>query len=233
MIGPVNNMKKIFVKTHLGLGDNIVCNGMMRKLSEDYHGYEVHCASKTHNFENVKFMYRDNPNIHVHMLDDMEVESHLMGNFYEQVFNCSASYDEYILYGDDIFYKKIGMDPLVRKNKFYLDRDYNKEMLLYNKIIDEIGSEDFIFIHEKKDENILVNKNKINSNLPIVYAEKHYGIFELLTLIEKAKQVHIISSSFLSFFMTKKYNENTFAHMYADRKELINIVRKNNIEVIK
>jgi len=165
-------MKKIFVKTHLGLGDNIVCNGMIRKISEDYTDYEVHCAAKPHNFENIKYMYRDNTNIHVNDLDDLMMKSHLSNNSYEKVFDCSSGYVGYIEYGDDVFYKTIGMDPMVRKNNFYLERDYNKELLLYNKIIDEIGSEDFIFIHEKKEENKLINRKKINNSLPIVYAEK-------------------------------------------------------------
>jgi len=226
-------MNKIFVKTHLGLGDNIVCNGMIRKISESYPDYEIHCASKSHNFENVHFMFRDNSKIKVLEMDDNGVQDHLSKNKYDIFVNCSLpSYQNYINHGDDSFYLQIQMDPSVKKQYFYLERDFNSELDLYKKLTDEIGTEDYIFIHEKPNENKLVDRNKIRNDLKIITAKPEYKIFDFLTIIERAKEVHVISSCFLSLFMTKKYNDKTFAHMYVDRFELSGIVKKNNIDII-
>jgi hypothetical protein len=81
-------------------------------------------------------------------------------------------------------------------------------------------------------KNILIDRDKIKNNLPIVTAKPEYSFFDLLYLIEMTKEVHVISSCFLSFFMVKKINKNIFAHMYADRSYLSEMIKKNNIEVI-
>ena len=85
---------------------------------------------------------------------------------------------------------------------------------------------------EKQEQNIVIDRNKLQSDLPIIFAKSDYSFFDLLTIIEKAQEVHIISSCFLSFFMVKKLNIKTFAHMYADRSELTEMVKKNGIDVI-
>ena len=229
------NIKKIFVKHHLGLGDCIIHNGMVRKISEDYPDYEIYCASKTHNYKNISFMFKDNPKINVLDMDDNGVDEHLSQTNYDKIisshFDSGApySYDEY---GDDAFYLKVGIDPLIKTTHFYVERDYDKETDLYNKLTNEIGSEDYIFIHEKPEQNIIIDREKINLKLPIISAKPEYDFFDLLKIIENAKEVHIISSCFLSFFMVKKINPKTYAHMYCDRLYLSDMIRNNDIEVI-
>ena len=89
-----------------------------------------------------------------------------------------------------------------------------------------------MFVHEKKDNQILIDRNKIGTDLPVVVAEPEYGIFELLKVIENAKSVHVVSSCFLSLFMCKKYNENFFAHMYCDRAFITPYIQQHEINVI-
>lgn len=228
-------MKKIFVKHHLGLGDCIIHNGMVRKILEDNKDSKVYCSCKNHNYENIKYMYRDSPNIIVLNMDDSETNNHLKSTHYDQI--VSSHFDDgtdygYNIHGDDAFYLNVGMNPKIKKTHFFIDRDLNREKKLYNKIINEIGSEEYIFIHEKPEQNIVIDRNKIKNNLPIVTAKPDYSFFDLLYVIEMAKEVHVISSCFLSFFMVKKINKNIFAHMYTDRIELSNMVKNNDINII-
>ena len=72
----------------------------------------------------------------------------------------------------------------------------------------------------------------MEQGLPIITADSKYGIFELLKVIEMAKSVNIISSSFLSLMMCKKYNENVIAHMYCDRQFISPYVNKHNIKTL-
>jgi hypothetical protein len=227
--------KKIFVKNHLGLGDCIAHNGMVRKILHDDPNCEVYIASKIHNYENISFMYRDNTSIKILKLDDLETNQHLMHNKYDKIisshFEGEPNY-EYLEIGDDAFYTKTGFDPKVRREFFFIERDYEKEINLYKKLTSEIGTEDYIFIHEKPEQNIVINREKIKTNLPIIYAKSEYGFFDLLTIIEKAKEVHVISSCFLSYLMIDKINEKVYAHMYADRSDLTNMIKYNNIDVV-
>ena len=206
-------MKKIFVKHHLGLGDCIIHNGMVRKILEDNKDSKVYCSCKNHNYENITYMYRDSPNIIVLNMDDSETNNHLKSTHYDQI--VSSHFDDgtdygYNIHGDDAFYLKVGMNPKIKKTHFFIDRDLNREKKLYNKIINEIGSEEYIFIHEKPEQNIVIDRNKIKNNLPIVTAKPDYSFFDLLYVIEMAKEVHVISRCFLSFFMVKKINSVLF-----------------------
>ncbi len=49
---------KLFVYLHQGMGDLIVHNGMIRKLSEDYPDYQIYVPSVNQNFNNVEYMFR-------------------------------------------------------------------------------------------------------------------------------------------------------------------------------
>ena len=228
--------RTIFVKTHLGMGDNIVHNGMIRKIAKENSDCEIFTAAKHYYFDNVKYMYRDVPNINVvSVVEDNGLQHHMKTNNYDQIisthFGDSVPY-RYEKYFDNAFYMMIGMDPKVKIDYFHLDRDSNLEDEVYKKLITDKGIEDYVFVHEKKDNQILIDRNKIGTDLPVVVAEPEYGIFELLKVIENAKSVHVVSSCFLSLFMCKKYNENFFAHMYCDRAFITPYIQQHEINVI-
>ena len=54
-------MREAFFMLHLGLGDHIICNGILRKLPESYD--IVHIPVKRHNFLNVQDMFKDDNGI--------------------------------------------------------------------------------------------------------------------------------------------------------------------------
>ena len=56
-----------YVYHHLGLGDSILCNGLVRHFAEKLG--KVSIFSKRHNYDSLKFMYRDEPNITVIPVD--------------------------------------------------------------------------------------------------------------------------------------------------------------------
>jgi hypothetical protein len=226
--------KKVFIKHHLGLGDAIVHNGMVRKIFEEKN-CDIFLASKFTNIDNVRFMYRDNPRINVvGVNNDDEMNQLINNNQYDEII--SSHFDtgrlRYDLDFDDSFYKIVDMDPNVKKEYFHIERNQNKENEVFDTLVTKKDIDRYIFLHEKPTENILIDRNKIRNDLPIIYADKQFKTFDLLKIIENAEECHIISSSFLSLFMCKKYNKNVFAHMYADRIELKDYIIKNNIQVI-
>ena len=108
-------MKKIFVKHHLGLGDSIAHNGMIRKIFEDNEPCEIYCSAKPNFHHNISFMYRDNPNIKVLKMDDNETNRHLENFKYDQVISShfdSGSDFSYEKFGDDAFYLKSRATPM-------------------------------------------------------------------------------------------------------------------------
>jgi len=221
---------KIFIDHHLGMGDTIVHNGLVRKISEENPDDEVYVLSKFQYFENVKFMYRDNKKIVVISNSDTnfnDLKFDIKISTYLSEFN-------YDCYFDDAFYMTAKMNPEVKKEYFYLFRDENRENEVFEQLITSQGIVDYTFLHEKKDGGIRIDRNRIETKLPIVCASEEYSIFDLLKVIENAKSVNLISSAFLSLMMCKKYNKNIFAHMYCDngRKHISSYVEKHNINVL-
>lgn len=191
---------------------------------------------KLHNIDNVRFMYRDNQNIKVvEINNDTEMDTYILTNRFDKIISSFLIGQKTFNYSkdfDDGFYLMSGYDPKIKHDYFYLERDINEENRVYQELIDDNNISDYIFLHEKKDENITIDRDKINNDLPIIYADKKYKTFSLLKVIENAKECHIISSSFLSLLMCYKINNNVFAHMYSDRSELSDYVNKNGIKII-
>jgi hypothetical protein len=227
---------KIFVKHHLGMGDSVVHNGMIRKIAEDNPNSEIHIAAKHHYYNNVVFMFRDNPRIKVKsVLNDGEMENFIKNENFDKIIsshfcdNMGYSYEKYF---DDSFYLIVGMDPKIKQDYFHIERDYELEEKVYNELIVSKGIHDYHFVHEKNEENIRINRELLKPDYPIITAEPQYEMFSLLKVIENAKSVNIISSSFLSLMMCKKYNENVIAHMYCDRQFISPYVNKHNIKTL-
>ena len=135
-------------------------------------------------------------------------------------------------YFDDAFYMLVGMDPKIIQDYVHIERDYELEEKVYNELIVSKGIHDYHFVHEKNEENIRINRELLKPDYPIITAEPQYEMFSLLKVIENAKSVNIISSSFLSLMMCKKYNENVIAHMYCDRQFISPYVNKHNIKTL-
>jgi hypothetical protein len=218
------------------MGDLIVHNGLIRKLSEDYPDYQIYVPSVNQNFNNVEYMFRDDEKITVvNVIDEDNMNRMRYNGDFDKIISThhgegvSYSYDKYF---DDSFYLKIQMDPKVKQDYFYLKRDYELENNTFDEMISSKNITDYIFIHEKRDQRVLINRDFLDPNLPIITADNKYSFFSLLKVIENAKSVHLISSSFLSLMLCKKYNQNVFAHMYADRMALSPYIRGHNIEVI-
>ena len=59
----INNIKKdsFIAYTHLGLGDHIVCNGLLNHFSEFFK--EIYLPVKSRDFDNISYLYKNNPKI--------------------------------------------------------------------------------------------------------------------------------------------------------------------------
>lgn len=221
-------MKNMLINHHAGMGDFIVNNGLVRKFAEDYPDYHIYLLGQKQYLENINFMYRDNEMIKTLPLADKETEKFLANTKFDKNISIDLSVCKYNYryYVDDAFYLCAGLNPEIKTTHFKLDRDYDREISLYNEIINEIGTDEFNFVHGG------VNPKRIDNDFPWVHASIKYKMFDLLFTIEKAREVHVISSSFLSLLTVKKYNTKSFAHMYAGRSELSPYIEKCGITVL-
>lgn len=189
------NVKYIY--HHLGLGDHIILNGLVRTLIEDGTTYYLFC--KSHNEQSVKFMYRDLPNLKLIVADtDHEVDHFLRKIHSNNIIKIGFEYfnlyskDEYF---DRTFYSQFDLPIQTRWEKFKVDRDLDTELRLFESLGVEKGN--YIFLQDDLSRGFVINPDFIrDKSLPIIKPHRTNTIFDWCTVIENAAEIHCICSSF-------------------------------------
>lgn len=216
-------MSIIYIYHHLGLGDHFLCNGIVRTYAEKYD--RVFLFAKPHNADNVAYMYRDNPNIKIIPKDDAEVRTFINQNPFlkflivgikpEWFAKFNAGYFETFDHG---FYIAADVPIEDKWNKFYYERDLEKEKdTFYNKLGLKDG-EEYLFVHDDQERGRFFKNEFIDKGIKIIRATDHkdIGIFDFLYTIENAKEVHVMNSSFSCLLDTMQIkHDNLFYHQYA------------------
>jgi hypothetical protein len=196
-----------YIYHHLGLGDHIICNGLVRTITSDGNDYCLFV--KEHNLESVKFMYRDLKNLSFIVGDDI-----FCNNFLVDI-------DDKIIIGfntlpdkswDELFYYQVGVGFSKRWEMFKVVRDFDRELYLYNKL--NPNNDEYILIHSKGSDNIdRIDYTLLNNNIKKIYVENHTGnMFDYLTLVENAKEIHCIESSFQVMVDSFTINNDIYFH---------------------
>lgn len=228
----------LYIYHHLGLGDHIICNGLVRYMAESYE--KVFLFSKPHNIKNIKVMYKDNPRITILSYDDRQVREfinmfsvykfmivgHHISEFFKKVDDVSINKTF-----DQLFYEDQKIPFEYKWDKFFVERDLKREREVYYDIYGLDDNSEFIFVHESNDYLPLIKD--INTSIQKITPDnKEISIFDYLYLIEKAKEVHVVNSSFMNLIdCIQLRNDNLFYHEYA--RPNINTVLKLNWKILK
>ena len=216
-----------YIYHHLGLGDHIICNGLVREVIQPTEEYSLFV--KSHNLESVSFMFKDLKNLNFMQGDDNDVRTFLkekkiknsdliIAGFYRHPM--SKSFDE-------SFYLQNNLDFKLRWESFKVQRDHDREKKIFDKF--EIIENEYIFIHDDKTRNYEIDDLELNpKNLKIVRPSKDIteNIFDYCLLIEKSIESHFIDSSFrLMNDSLGLKKENIFYHI-----NMKNGIRRNSNE---
>jgi hypothetical protein len=216
VIGLANNTYNMkYIYHHLGLGDHIICNGLVRSLIRENETYTMFV--KGHNKKTVEFMYRDLKNLNFMVANDYDVK-----RFFNQN-NISES--DKIIAGftwisgsksfDESFYLQNDVPISKRWEKFYVNRDLSKEKELFYKF--DVVEGNYVFIHDDSTRNYNINEDLIiNKNLKIVRPVLGLteNVFDYCYLMQNSLESHFIDSSFrLIFDSLKLRNTNIFYHI--------------------
>lgn len=217
-------MNSIYIYHHLGMGDHLLCNAIIRTYTEKYD--KVYNFVKPQNVKNVAYMYRDNKKIRPIALDDADVKFFMQmnpSNKYLIVgvtpqwfhnFNVLKIYETF----DHGFYVAANVPFEDKWNRFYFERDTEKEKdAFYNKLGLK-DDEPFLFVHDDPERNRHFRKEFIDKGIktirPVDY--KNIGLFDFIYTIEKANEVHVMNSSFSCLIDTMQIKTNKlFLHEYA------------------
>jgi hypothetical protein len=199
-----------YIYHHLGLGDHIICNGLVRHFCDLYNEVSVFC--KTNNYENIVCMFSDDDRIKIIPLkDDNEVISYITNNKLHNNL-IKVGFDR-LWYGNpktfDIgFYNTANIPFEYRFTKFKFERDFNLEKQIMNEL--NPTGEDYIFVHDDKPRGFSIDMNKIRKDLKVIENDIKYNLFHMLGVIENAKEVHLMQSSFKDFINSFRLDKPSF-----------------------
>ena len=213
----------LYIYHHLGLGDHFDCNGMVRYMLETSGFDSVGVFCKSNYFAMVDYMYRDTDKIKVIEVDkdnevqdvykfilDNGVERNLLKVGYEY-YHCLPEKEKASKNCWEIFYEQVEVPYEVRHTYFHVERDQTEEQRVMQKLNPE--GRDFVFTHDDPSRGFILDKSHIlDSNLHVIENDVSENIFHLLSVVEQAKEIHCMESSFKTLIDIYAKQENIFFH---------------------
>ena len=213
-------MSSILVYHHLGLGDHIICHGIIREYCKKFQRVGLFCLP--HNYASVSFMFRDLANLSIIVNDNFGAKTFIKKNQTTKEFqktiiigfkNLSRTSREPL---EKQFYKLAGVSFEKKWENFFVKRDHEREVDMLKK--SGVESQ-YAFIHEDASRGYIIDRGKISKNLHIFSSDRSAteNIFDYCSIIEKAKEIHLIDSSFMFLVEHLNYinpHQKLFIHRY-------------------
>jgi len=214
-------MSKLFIHHHLGLGDHLDCNGMVRYILKHGSYDKVSVFSKSNYFSMISYMYRDTDDINVleiskedeygdvkRIVSENEGELLVIGHQFYPGKQAELSQDKNCW---EFFYEQIQVPHQVRYDYFHVERDPEEEQRVFNKL--NPTNEPYIFIHEDAARGFLLNRDHfLNKNLKIIENDVTENIFHFTKILEEAQEIHCMESSFKTLIDFYCKQDNIFYH---------------------
>lgn len=212
---------------HMGLGDHLYTNGMIRYYLQTY---EVNLLCKKIYHNTLKDLYSDySEKINIISFDSDDKAINFFNNFNHQ-------YDLKITFGD--FAPNFMKDSNTFDESFYkqLNIPYEYRWSMFKApIINSIKSPEkkYIFIHDDPERNLCINDKYLNNSYLFYKPQKNTNFFSYHEILLNAEEIHCMDSSFAAYvdhipeFKSKK----KILHRYI-RKYSRNPFMKNNWEFI-
>jgi hypothetical protein len=203
-------MSDIFIYQHLGLGDHIVCNGVVRELVKKHN--RTCLLVKEHNFISVSSMFKDLDMSYIVVKDDATAHAYITNTKIDTLFKIGHEKLDLKKNFDRSFYEESGIEFEKRWSSWYIPRDLNREQQLFNHF--GLKENEYIFVHD--DARFPIKNELLPNNLPIVKPILGVtpNIFDYLTILEKAKEIHCIASTFMFIIDSINTCDKIVVHRY-------------------
>jgi hypothetical protein len=184
----IHIMSNLYILHHLGLGDHIICNGMIRYLYKKLQ-QPIVLVVKQRNLNNVKRMYCDCTWLSFITSEDFsKLDKKLINHKHirlEKTFG-KRQFDQSFYLFADVPFKE-------RWDSFFIERDRIQENILYNSL--NLPNKFILCSNECSNKKFDIY---LNTNLPIIYVRKldiEKSFFDWMSVIESAQEIHCIDSA--------------------------------------
>ncbi len=195
-----------FIHHHLGLGDHIACNAIVRHLYDKFvNQYKsIKLAVKHHNVSSVSQLYRD-INIELYPVygDNDCAPMYQKDNYIKIGFNHC-----HLPKWEKSFYDQMEFNYSYRYSNFHISRDLDREKALENKLK---LPKNFAFCNT--DCSIGSFDLPVQTNLPLVrMSPMTDSLFDWVGVLHKASEIHTVDTSI--FQLIKQLNLNVKKYFY-------------------
>lgn len=204
---------------HLGLGDHIVCNGLVRHFAETD---DILLICKNKNYNNVQFMYRNNSKITIHKVEnDIEAKEFCDSQHSIKVlkigFAVGAEKHTKCLW-DENFYKNANIDFEYSWSKFFVNPDLDRCKKVFKEL--NPNNESYIFVHSIDSTNTdRIDYSVIDQSKKKILSNPNIAFFDYYYIIQRASEIHCIDSSFKHLVDRIPTAGKLFYHKLANPKE--------------
>lgn len=225
----------IYIIPHQGLGDILCTNGLIRYLIEmnpDAKKYYLFCIDM--HIKTVRFQFRDLKKLKIIRIsnnektEQKEIENHIkkqnkeyeiikIGHeFYNPSLNLNPYKKKYPWHCCVGFYKQFGLPYKLRFEKTFWKRDYKREKKLLKKLTK--NDHNYVFVHDDIKRGIKIDTSKISNKYKIIRNDTRNLVFDYGLILENAKELHFMESSFRQFTETLKIKTKKL-FLYKDDRE--------------
>ncbi len=185
---------QVVIHHHLGLGDLIICNGIINLLSEKFE--KIYIPSLEKNLSHTKYLYSENQKVKIFKINKNKEIYGYKPSIEKLRIGFEKNYGKFNV----SFYKQLKLPYSNSFDFFKLPDNKEDENKLFEHLMNFYNIEkDYILVHRTSSQGQV--DLKISNEIPIVYVEKNSDIFNNIFLykkvIQNAKQIHCIDSSFL------------------------------------
>jgi hypothetical protein len=219
----------LYIYHHLGLGDCFDLNAAVRILLDQHNLERVYVFCKRKFEKIISYMYRDNTSIIVLPIDadtyEQEVKnvSTTIGNDPNFLI---IGHNNYQAHGGrekelgkacaELFYEQIGIPFERRFTDWKFERDLLEEERVFNKL--NPTGEDYIFVHHDPSRGFTIPDKKIfdiyGKSVKLVYNDMSENPLHFFKILEEAKQIHSMESSFKSLIEVLEFKKDVWFHNF-------------------
>ena len=217
--------RELYVHHHLGLGDHLDCNGMIRWILKHNNYKKIHVFVKERYFNLIDYMYRDESRIElIKVSNEKEYEdvASIVKTKNVQVLkigheNYPWGKEEELGKGcAELFYEQINMPYNIRFDYYYYERDAIQEQRVCEKL-NPLGKP-YVFVHDDPSRGFIIDDDRIRKlageDIVIIRNDMKENIFYYGKLFEEAKQIHCMESCFRSFAETLDIKGELYFHNF-------------------
>lgn len=206
-----------YIYHHLGLGDHIICNGMVRYFCKKYDNIVLFCY--TYYYDNVSYMYRDLSNLEIFNFDVEEdairfvennktVKNNIIKPGFENLDSCLDR-----MTFDEAFYHLAGLDFQIRFDEFYFERDIEKE----DEVCKTLNPDDekYIFVLDDPKRGYNIDMGKVTDEYKVIRNDYQFKMFDYIKILENAEEIHMMQTGFLDMVNSYKMDKpKIYRHNY-------------------